>query len=190
MSKVPSPTVRTEPEGKIASQYALKEYRQRAPGNQVEETTKLFGRMKKKQTTSAAASMVLGYRAHRFLQEGKVTDLLPIVGCIRTQGKYIISDHYTGTDNGADREQVSLPIFETGGALEVNTYYRSRDLTWLGLACGFSFSIPEKSPTLLTFRIALNVERHDAKRRDLDKTNELRVLKGILECLIVFAPLG
>jgi hypothetical protein len=147
MSTVLSPTDRPKPEGKMASQYVLEECCQRVFGNQVEEITKLFGTSKKQHTTSAAADMVFEYRAHRFHQEGKVTDLLSIIGRFRTQDKKpVIYDDYTGTDNGADREQVPSSIFETGGAPEVNIYYRPRDPTWPGLTCGFFFSIPEKSP--------------------------------------------
>jgi hypothetical protein len=147
MSTVLSPTDRTKPEGKMASQYVREECCQRVLGNQVEEITKFFGTSKKQHTTSAAADMVFEYRAHRFHQEGKVTDLLPIIGRFRTRGKKtVIYNDYTGTDNGADREQVPSPIFETGGAPEVNTYYSPRDPSWPGLTCGFFFSIPEKSP--------------------------------------------
>jgi hypothetical protein len=198
MSTGPLPTDRTRAERRIASPYILEKCCELVLRNRVEEISELFNMLKNEQAGSAAAGVVFEYRAHQFLQEGRAIDLFPILGRITTQGENVIYDDYTATDNEADGKRLALLkskslVFtdEIGGALEVNTYYRPRGAnlpafdSWLLLQ-----PTPEKSPILLTFQIALDVERYDAKRSGLDKVNELRVPGGAWKCLVVLTPTG
>jgi hypothetical protein len=198
VSTGPSPSDRTKPERKIASSHILEECCRIVLWNRAEEIRKFFDTLKTEPTMSAAAGMVFEYRAHRFLQEGRVIDLFPILGRITTQGEDVVYDDYTATDDETDRVQVLLPklkgfVFtdQTGAALEVNTYYRPRAAnppaidSWV-----LSQPTPEKPPTLLTFQVALDVGKYDAKRSGLDKVNELRVPGGTRRCLVVFTPTG
>ena len=197
MSIGPSSTDRTEPVINIASPYLLEECCKRVLRNRVDEIKELFDMLKKEPTRSAAAGVVFAYRAHQFLQEGRVIDLFPILGRITTWGRNVIYDGYAAASE-ADRKRVALPkskglvcTDDIGGALEVNTYYRPRDTDLFSIDSWFLLQpTPEKSPILLTFQIALDVERYDAKRSGLDEVGELRVPEGILKCLVVFTPTG
>ena len=78
MSTGPMPNDRTVPERKVISQHVLEECCSRIIKDDVKMLGKLHEVLRNDQSTAASAGMIFKYRAHQYLEEGRVLNLSPL----------------------------------------------------------------------------------------------------------------
>jgi len=195
----PSPTDRTVPESTIASSYILEMFCKKVFSNRVEAARNLYEALHSTWTTPADAGVtVFEHWVHQFLLKSRVIDLFPIIGRLSPTGKDFIHDDYTATRGNKVGMRVALRdlkehiiIDEIGTRLEFNTYYRPRNTnfpvidSWVLIQPN-----PQEPPIFLAFQIITDVGSHDAKRRGLDKMDELGIPEDAQRYLVVLTPTG
>ena len=197
VSTGPSPRDRTKPEGAFASQYVLEECCERILKGEVEQMKTMFDMLYEQPDSSTITGMLFEHRAHRFLREGRVLNLFPILASTTPEnGSYVYKD-YTATQNQRNENQITLPWLkecivtkETTVTNEFNAYYRPRSANFPAISSWVLHQPkPYGSNTLLTFQMTMDPEKHDVKKVGLDMVDKL-VYGDPRKYLVIFTPRG
>lgn len=194
ISTGPLSSDRTMSERKVASSYILGECCKKIFGDRVEEIKKLYDTLRNEPTTSTTARMIFQYRAHQFLQMGRVLEFLPLLGRNSPEGEGIIYEDYASRNP----KHASLPKLkervvtdETGTRLGYDTYYRPQSNSFPTIDSWVLVQHhPHDTPTFLTFQITTDMEQHEVKRSGLDKVDKLDIPFGARRYLVVLTPTG
>jgi len=118
---------RTELDRKVASQYIFGECCRQILRDGVKQLRRFYDMLRNEPRTAASAGMIFEHRAHQFLREGRVIDLLPLFANASPEGgSYVVKGY-----RDSNPVQFTLPKMgehvvdeKTEHTHELSTYYR------------------------------------------------------------------
>ena len=192
MSTWPLPTNRSRPERKFNSPYIFRECCRRVLDDDAEQLGRFYMISLLEKSTVPFARMFFEYRAHQFLQEGRVINFFAILAESSPEGGNYIFDDYRDPCVGRftlPRLEEQFVDEETEHVHELNTYYRPRNANFSIDSWILIRPEPHGTLFLLVFRIVTDTKERDLNKRDLDRLTGLAPV-GALVCPVIFARTG